>query len=133
MSLGLRIRTLRKAKKMTQQHLADATEVSRIYIQALESNRRTPSMKLLRRIAKELDVEAAHLLADYPRAATGRLQLDELFVGPEPLEIWYRSHRLTERDISMVHRLIEAALADWSIESREPREPKSESAESEKA
>ncbi|MBP5211510.1 MAG: helix-turn-helix transcriptional regulator, partial [Pyramidobacter sp.] len=54
MTLGLRIRTLRKAHKMTQQELADLTDVSRIYIQALESNRRSPSMKLLRRLAEKL-------------------------------------------------------------------------------
>ncbi|MFA7620415.1 MAG: helix-turn-helix domain-containing protein, partial [Aminobacteriaceae bacterium] len=37
MSLGMRIRTLRKSLGLTQQGLADKTEVSRIYIQALES------------------------------------------------------------------------------------------------
>ncbi|MDD3427268.1 MAG: helix-turn-helix transcriptional regulator, partial [Aminobacterium sp.] len=38
MSLGIRIKTLRKAARLTQQALADKTDVSRIYIQALESN-----------------------------------------------------------------------------------------------
>lgn len=118
MSLGLRIRTLRKARKMTQQQLADATDVSRIYIQALESNRRSPSMKLLNRLAEELHVETADLLEEFPRDNGGRLQLEELFAGPEPLEIWYRSHKLTEQDMRMVHRLIDAALADWDNEQK---------------
>ncbi len=126
MTLGLRIRTLRKARKMTQQQLADATEVSRIYIQALESNRRSPSMKLLRRLSEKLGVETSDLLEDFPRDSGGRLQLEELFSGPEPVEIWYRSRKLTEKDINMVHRLIDAALADWEGEPKRgrPKTPK---------
>ena len=113
MTLGLRIRTLRKARKMTQQQLADVTQVSRIYIQALESNRRSPSMKLLRRLSEQLGVETSDLLEEFPRDTGGRLQLEELFSGPEPMEIWYRSHKLSEKDMAMVQRLIEAALMDW--------------------
>ena len=113
MTLGLRIRTLRKARKMTQQQLADVTQVSRIYIQALESNRRSPSMKLLHRLSEQLGVETSDLLEEIPRDTGGRLQLEELFSGPEPMEIWYRSHKLSEKDMAMVQRLIEAALMDW--------------------
>ncbi|MGN0838150.1 MAG: helix-turn-helix domain-containing protein [Pyramidobacter sp.] len=116
MTLGLRIRTLRKSLGMTQQQLADATDVSRIYIQALESNRRNPSMKLLRRLADKLGVEPSDLLEDFTRENGGRLQLEELFDSPKPVEIWYRSHKLTERDMSMVQRLIDAALSDWESE-----------------
>ena len=113
MTLGLRIRTLRKARKMTQQQLADVTQASRIYIQALESNRRSPSMKLLHRLSEQLGVETSDLLEEFPRDTGGRLQLEELFSGPEPMEIWYRSHKLSEKDMAMVQRLIEAALMDW--------------------
>ena len=118
MTLGLRIRTLRKALKMTQQQLADETDVSRIYIQALESNRRSPSMKLLRRLADKLGVETSSLLSEFPRDGGGRLQLEELFSGPEPMEVWYRGHKLSEKDLDMVHRLIDAALADWEGDSK---------------
>lgn len=121
MTLGLRIRTLRKALKMTQQQLADATEVSRIYIQALESNRRSPSMKLLHRLADRLGVETLDLLEEFPRDNGGRLQLEELFAGPKPMEIWYRSHKLSEKDVHMVHRLIDAALSDWEGEPKRGR------------
>ena len=113
MTLGLRIRTLRKARKMTQQQLADVTQVSRIYIQALESNRRSPSMKLLHRLSEQLGVETSDLLEEFPRDTGGRLQLEELFSGPEPMELRYRSHKLSEKDMAMVQRLIEAALMDW--------------------
>lgn len=118
MTLGLRIRTLRKAHKLTQQQLADLTEVSRIYIQALESNRRTPSMKLLRRLADKLGVETSDLLEEFPRDSGGRLQLEELFAGAEPMEIWYRSHKLTAAEMCMVSHLVDVALTDWSEEAK---------------
>ena len=60
------------------------------------------------------EVGAAVLQKPFQR----RLQLEELFAGPEPMEIWYRSHKLSERDMAMVHRLIEAALADWEGDSK---------------
>ncbi len=116
MTLGLRLRTLRKSRKLTQQQLADMTGVSRIYIQALESNRRSPSMKLLHRLAEALEVDPADLLEQFPNERSGRLQLEELFQRPEELEIWYRSHKLTPRDIAMVQRLIDVALTDWEAE-----------------
>ena len=78
MSLGMRIRTLRKALGLTQQGLADRTQVSRIYIQALESNRRTPSMKLLSRLAEALEVEVQDLVKSLTASSTGRLQLEEV-------------------------------------------------------
>ena len=66
MSLGNRIKTLRKAQNLTQQKLADKVDVSRIYVQALESNRRLPSMKLLQRLAPALNVDVTDLLMDFP-------------------------------------------------------------------
>ena len=113
MTLGLRIRTLRKARKMTQQQLADATEVSRIYIQALESNRRLPSMKLLQKLAPALNVEVTDLLMDFSTPdKPGRVQLESMLDNGE-LEIWYRSKKLSEKELRRVYRVIEAALDDW--------------------
>ena len=107
MSLGNRIKSLRKAQHLTQQKLADKVEVSRIYVQALESNRRLPSMKLLQRLAPALNVEVADLL--------GRVQLESMLDDGE-LEIWYRSKKLSEKELRRVYRVIEAALDDWDEE-----------------
>ena len=32
------------------------------------------------------------------------------------LEIWYRSKKLTDKELKRVYRLIEAALDDWETE-----------------
>ncbi len=66
MSLGRRLRTLRKNMGFTQQKLADEVGVSRIYIQALESNRRMPSMKLLHRLSDTLQASITDIVDEYP-------------------------------------------------------------------
>lgn len=117
MTFGNRLRSLRRAKGLTQQELADKTDVSRIYIQALESNRRTPSMKLLRKLALSLDVDPANLLEEFSNKGTGRIQIDELLGDRESaMQVWYRNRQLQDRDLILIRRLIEAALSDWDNE-----------------
>lgn len=116
MSLGSRIKSLRKAQNLTQQKLADKVDVSRIYVQALESNRRLPSMKLLKRLAPALEVEVTDLLMDLGTPdKPGRVQLESMLDNGE-LEIWYRSKKLTEKELRRVYRIIEATLEDWDEE-----------------
>jgi len=118
MSLGMRIRTLRKALGLTQQSLADRTEVSRIYIQALESNRRMPSMKLLNRLAEALSVEVQDLVKTVTSAPSGRLQLEEVLQESPEVEVWYRSKKLKPRELKFVQSLIDAAISRWEEEDR---------------
>ncbi len=119
MNLGTRIRTLRKALGLTQQTLADKTGVSRIYIQALESSRRTPSMKLLGRLAESLQVEVQDLVKPVSPSGSGRLQLEEVLQSPPDVEIWYRSKKLRPRELKFVQSLIDAAISRWEAEDRE--------------
>ncbi|HON34059.1 MAG: helix-turn-helix transcriptional regulator [Thermovirgaceae bacterium] len=116
MSLGLRIKTLRRSKGLTQKRLSEMVYVSRIYIQSLESNRRLPSMKLLKRLAAALDVEVVDLVHDPGRDGSGRLMLEEVLNDSEPVEIWYRSRKLSRGEVQLVQKLIEAALSDWDRE-----------------
>lgn len=116
MSLGSRIKSLRKAQNLTQQKLADKVDVSRIYVQALESNRRLPSMKLLKRLAPALEVEVTDLLMDLGTPdKPGRIQLESMLDNGE-LEIWYRSKKLSEKELRRIYRIIEATLEDWDEE-----------------
>lgn len=117
MSLGLRIKTMRRALGLTQQALADRTEVSRIYIQALESGRRTPSMKLLNKLADALGVEVQDLVKTVSSPG-GRLQLEEVLQASPEVEVWYRSKRLKPRELKFVQSLIDAAISRWEEEDR---------------
>lgn len=116
MSLGLRMKTLRKSKGLTQKSLAEKVNVSRIYIQSLESNRRLPSMKLLNRLAEALEVDIVDLVQNPHRDISGKLFLEEVLNNREPVEIWYRSKKLSRQEIHLVHKLIDAALSDWDSE-----------------
>ncbi|WP_121605359.1 helix-turn-helix domain-containing protein [Virgibacillus sp. Bac332] len=52
---GKKMQSLRIKRKHTQKTLAEATGCSRAYIDAIENNRRKPSIGLLERLAKELN------------------------------------------------------------------------------
>jgi transcriptional regulator with XRE-family HTH domain len=114
MSLGLRLRTLRKNASLTQQKLADNVGVSRIYIQALESNRRVPSIKLLYRLADELQATVNDIVDDY-QSKCGRLQLEELLSSGE-VDVWFRKKKLTDSELRRVERVIGAVLEEWDAE-----------------
>ncbi|MDR3076629.1 MAG: helix-turn-helix domain-containing protein [Synergistaceae bacterium] len=114
MSLGLRLRTLRKNASLTQQKLADNVGVSRIYIQALESNRRVPSIKLLYRLADELQATVNDIVDEYPSKG-GRLQLEELLSRGE-VEVWFRKKKLSDVDMCRVEHVIGAVLEEWDAE-----------------
>jgi len=115
MSLGLRLRTLRKNASLTQQKLADNVGVSRIYIQALESNRRVPSVKLLYRLADELKATVNDIVDDFTARKGARLQLEELLSSGEA-EVWFRKKKLSEADLRRVERVIVAVLEEWNEE-----------------
>jgi transcriptional regulator with XRE-family HTH domain len=114
MSLGLRLRTLRKNASLTQQKLADNVGVSRIYIQALESNRRVPSIKLLYRLAEALSATVNDIVDEYSSKG-GRLQLEELLTSGE-VDVWFRKKKLSDSDLRRVERVIDAVLAEWDEE-----------------
>ena len=56
MTIGNKIKQYRKNKQLTQQQLADLTNRSKSTIEKYESNKVTPSFKVLEEIAKALDV-----------------------------------------------------------------------------
>ena len=61
--LGGRIRKARQARGLSQQALADKTQLSRIYIAKLEGGeRQAPSLAALERIARVLGVKLTDLL-----------------------------------------------------------------------
>lgn len=111
MSIGSQIKSFRKAAGYTQQRLADESNVSRIYIQALESSRRLPSMQLLHKLAEVLNVEVLDLVQEHGDRS-GRMQLDNVFSSNE-VELWYRSKKLSSEEVKRVERVVKAILDDW--------------------
>lgn len=59
--LGKTIRHFRRKSKLTQEQLANKVRVTPKYIQYIEAAKRVPSLELLYRIAKALEVKVKDL------------------------------------------------------------------------
>lgn len=60
--VGEKIKYFRKKSKLTQKALAEILEVTTVTIQNYENNRRKPSINMLEKIAKVLNVPVTYLL-----------------------------------------------------------------------
>lgn len=61
--LGLRLRALREAKHLSQEVVAKRARISREYLSRLEAGRYDPTLGVLQRLAKALDVKVRALVA----------------------------------------------------------------------
>lgn len=60
---GANVRRIRRAKDMSQEELAHRADIHRTYLSALErSGGRNPTIRVVERIAKALDVKLGELL-----------------------------------------------------------------------
>ncbi|GAB3797322.1 hypothetical protein GCM10028868_18390 [Virgibacillus kimchii] len=62
--VGFRMREIRKEKKLTQVDFAKKAGISTNYYASIEQGRNSPSVEVLERIAKALDVSVLYLLND---------------------------------------------------------------------
>lgn len=60
--LGKRIAFLRKEKNLSQMEFALLCDINRNYLCDLENGRRNPSLLILNKIAKALEIDMAYLL-----------------------------------------------------------------------
>lgn len=60
--LGKRIQNFRKEQQLTQEDLAEKLDISRTHMGHIEQGRKSPSLKLLEKIAKTLKVKTNQLL-----------------------------------------------------------------------
>jgi len=79
--LAHNIKVRRKSLGLTQEVLAEKVDTVSTYIAMIESERRTPSFKMIERIAKVLGVEAPELFStkEYPTESTAQLRKDLMF------------------------------------------------------
>jgi transcriptional regulator with XRE-family HTH domain len=61
--LGRRVRELRLARKLLQQHLADAAGLHRTYIADIERGKRNPSLWTIERLARGLGCDLQDLFS----------------------------------------------------------------------
>ncbi len=68
-SIGRRIKAARKAKKLTQQELAELANLSTTYISSIERGAKIPKLETLIMLANILNVTTDYLLADVVNAS----------------------------------------------------------------
>ncbi len=69
--IGKRIKEVRTAKKMPQMLLAEKCDISVSYLSYIECGRKTPSLEVIIRIARELDTTVDSLLEGNQNTDTG--------------------------------------------------------------
>lgn len=108
-SLGSAIKNYRKLNNYTQLQVANKLGVSRIYVQAIESGRREPSIKLLLRIAEVLNVELNDLVAK--QSPDNKVQLESVIASRDN-DLWFRSKQLNEQERRRLAKIIDACIDD---------------------
>lgn len=63
LSLGQKIRELRKKRGLTQVELAVIVNISPVYLGFIENARRLPSLKTLKKLARALKVKPSELIS----------------------------------------------------------------------
>jgi len=73
--LAANIKARRKALGLTQEKLAEIINTAPSYIAMIEAERRTPSFKMIERLAKALKIEAPELFSmkDYPSDSVSQI------------------------------------------------------------
>ena len=73
---GQALRRLRTERGLSQERLAEAAGVTLNYVGNLERGEQGPSLHVLIKLARALDVDVATLLSDFRRDAIRKLRLD---------------------------------------------------------
>ena len=60
--IGKNVRRLREAKGWSQEEYADRADIHRTYVSDIERGRRNPTISVVEKLAKPLDVSAGSLL-----------------------------------------------------------------------
>ena len=69
--VGLNIQELRRARKLSQEELADRCQIHQTYLSGVETGKRNPSLSVLERIAAALGVDPEDLLRRRRRRTGG--------------------------------------------------------------
>ena len=61
---GNRLSKLRKERKMTQDKLAELSELTRVYISGIEQGKRNVSLEVIAQLAKALDIKISQFFEE---------------------------------------------------------------------
>ncbi len=73
---GRRLRVLRLARGLTQERLAEAAGITPTYTSDLERGTKVPSLTIILRLTRALEIDVSELLRDFTRETIRKLRLD---------------------------------------------------------
>lgn len=136
MSIGGKIKTLRKERKLTQVELAKKSNISRSYLTDIENDRYNPSVETLKAIANSLDVKLRDILSDDveqntslndrdKKSITNDLKklMDEFRSGTDGTA-YYNGQELDNDDLDLIESAMKIALEQIKIKNKEKYTPK---------
>ena len=62
-AFGMRVKLIRKAAKISQEKIAEATQLHPTYISMIESGKTNPTLEIIDKLSKALNVEISDLLS----------------------------------------------------------------------
>lgn len=96
MSIGKQLKKIRDVRKMNQDDLATRIGMSVPYISQIENEKRTPSVEMIYKMAKELNVSAAYFFQELGLGVIEGKKLDDSFLTPHIIALIEAYNRLDE-------------------------------------
>lgn len=136
MSIGGKIKNLRKERKLTQVELAKKSNISRSYLTDIENDRYNPSIETLKAIANSLEVTLSDILSDKvkddnslnyrdKKSITKDLKklMDDFRTGTDGTA-YYNGQELDNDDLDLIESAMKIALEQIKIRNKEKYTPK---------
>tara|TARA_A100001037_G_C14965797_1_gene551459 strand:- start:61 stop:372 length:312 start_codon:yes stop_codon:yes gene_type:complete len=91
--IGTQIRRLRRRRKMTQGELSERSEISTSYLSKIERGLRTPTVPILTRISRAMDVDLSSFDIGLPTTKSDAIQeINHMLHASEPKDVlWVAS------------------------------------------
>ena len=136
MSIGERIKTLRKESKLTQVELAKKSNISRSYLTDIENDRYNPSLETLKAIANSLNVNLSDIVSENSESNSTLNQRDKKSITNDLKELmdefrsgtdgtaYYNGQELDQGDLDLIESAMKIALEQIKIKNKEKYTPK---------
>ncbi len=125
LAIGERIRTTRKTKNMTLDHLAEKTGFSKSYLSQIENMKREPSIGTATKIAYALGVDALFLLSGvHPEAGSSSfavVRADQRKVMPDAFR--QKGHKYESLAYPKRDRIMDAYIVEMGSDFPEGTKP----------
>lgn len=113
MSIGQKIKDIRKANKLTQVELAKKANISRSYLADIENDRYNASVDTLKSIASSLDVKLSELLEDTSSDIEINSNSNEKKKQIETIAAHLEDKNLTPKKVELLKNYIDALFDEF--------------------